>query len=71
MHRTPEQIRTLGLAALKRALGPAGMVRFLQQFDPGSGDWTSERAAWAGQMALDDVRKAASKRRRPRRTRTP
>jgi len=38
MNHTPEQIRTAGLAALKRELGPAGMIRFLQQFDRGSGD---------------------------------
>lgn len=43
---TPEQIRTAGLEALTRELGVEGMVRFLQQFDIGSGDYTKERYTW-------------------------
>lgn len=35
---SPEEIRTAGLAALKRELGIVGMVRFLQQFEMGHGD---------------------------------
>ncbi len=37
------QIRTVGLEALKKALGTVGMVRFLQQYDTGSGDYTKEK----------------------------
>lgn len=33
----PNTIRKLGLEALAKALGPAGMVRFLQQFEIGAG----------------------------------
>ena len=33
---TLEQIRLVGLEALTRELGPAGMVRFLQQFETGN-----------------------------------
>ena len=32
MNRTLEEIRTLGLEALRERLGRAGMIRFLQQF---------------------------------------
>src|SRR2546427_436089 len=38
MYMTPEEIRTKGLSVLKRELGVAGMIRFLQQFDRGNGD---------------------------------
>ena len=41
-----DEIRKRGLEALARALGPAGMIRFLQQFDNGSGDYTAERHQW-------------------------
>jgi hypothetical protein len=34
---TPEQIRRAGLEVLARELGSVGMIRFLQQFDPGAG----------------------------------
>ncbi len=40
---TPEEIRIAGLKALEKELGPVGMVRFLQQFDLGRGDYTRER----------------------------
>lgn len=43
---TPEQIRNAGLEALERELGVVGMVRFLQQFEKGSGDYTKERYDW-------------------------
>jgi hypothetical protein len=64
MYRTPEEIRTKGLAALKRELGAAGMIRFLHQFDRGNGDWATERHAWAEKLTWDDIRKAAEKLRR-------
>ena len=40
---TPEEIRKEGIRALERHLGPDGMIRFLQQFDRGTGDYTKER----------------------------
>ena len=43
---TPETLRQAGLDALRRELGAAGMVRFLQQFEMGSGDYTAERWRW-------------------------
>ncbi len=38
-----EQIRIAGLTALIQALGPVGMIRFLQQFETGYGDYTQDR----------------------------
>jgi DNA-binding protein H-NS len=63
MALTLEQIRRKGLAALRRELGQEGMIRFLQQFETGSGDYARERHAWADQTSLDDIRRAASARR--------
>jgi len=37
------EVRQAGLDALHRALGPVGMVRFLQQFEAGSGDYSTDR----------------------------
>lgn len=39
----PIEIRAIGLEALKEALGPVGMVKFIQQYDPGYGDYTTEK----------------------------
>lgn len=45
---TPEQIRHAGIEILARELGVVGMIRFLQQFDPGIGDYTRDRDQWLG-----------------------
>ena len=38
-----EEIRTIGLEVLARELGPTGLIRFLQLYERGSGDYTQER----------------------------
>lgn len=40
MEMNPVEIRKKGLEALNNALGLIGMIRFLQQFESGSGDYT-------------------------------
>lgn len=52
---TLEEIRQAGLKALARELGAVGMVRFLQQFDLGHGDYTAEREGWLSEQTLDDI----------------
>lgn len=41
-----EEIRQRGVDALARELGPVGMIRFLQQFETGKGDYSTERHQW-------------------------
>ncbi len=57
------QIRKTGIVALTQTLGPLNMVRFLQQFDTGSGDYTKERDQWLGEMSITDVVKGIEKER--------
>lgn len=52
---TPVQLREKGLEALRQHLGVAGMVRFLQQTEPGWGNYTEERQQWLGDPDLDAV----------------
>ena len=52
---SPIQIRRQGLEALVAALGPVGTVRFLHQFDNGSGDYTQEREQWLAALSLEDI----------------
>lgn len=52
---TLEQIRVTGLAALMEKLGPDGMIRFLQQFETGTGDYTAERHQWIDQWDIDTL----------------
>jgi len=47
---TLNEIRREGLKALAEKLGPVGMVRFLQQYETGHGDYTAEREAWQNNL---------------------
>jgi hypothetical protein len=38
-----EEIRSIGLEVLARELGPTGLIRFLQMYEHGNGDYTDER----------------------------
>ena len=40
---TQEEIRSIGLEVLARELGPTGLIRFLQIYEHGNGDYTQER----------------------------
>ena len=40
---SPVEVRRAGLEALAKALGPVGMIRFLQQFETGTGNYSEER----------------------------
>ncbi|MBC6474791.1 MAG: hypothetical protein GDA48_19945 [Hormoscilla sp. GM102CHS1] len=52
---TLEQIITLGIDALAESLGPAGMRRFMEQFEKGSGDYTRDRDKILGNSTLEEI----------------
>lgn len=55
---TLRELNERGLRALVRALGPAGMARFLGQFEVGSGDYTKDRRKWLEGVTSDEVAQA-------------
>ncbi|HEY7156622.1 MAG TPA: hypothetical protein VH575_21820 [Gemmataceae bacterium] len=57
MGRTLDEIYHEGLQALRDRLGRAGMVRFLQQFETGQGDYARARHKWVDRITLDELRK--------------
>jgi hypothetical protein len=61
---TLAELRRAGIDALAKALGPVGMARFLQQFDPGQGDYTSERGRILGNPSVEEVMDEIELRRR-------
>ena len=61
---TLEQIRLTGIKALSRELGPVGLVRFLQQFETGQGDYTAERQRWLGERTVQDLVQEIERRRK-------
>jgi len=50
-----EQIREEGIDVLAKKLGPDGMIRFIQQFDSGRGDYTKDRHALLDIYTIDDI----------------
>jgi len=48
------EIRKAGLQALKDALGPVGMVKFIQQYENGYGDYTKEKYE-RPDMAIEEI----------------
>jgi hypothetical protein len=52
---SPAQLRQQGIEALVQALGAVGMVRFLQQFDQGSGDYTRDRPSTLADITLEEA----------------
>ena len=60
---TLAELRRAGIDALAKALGPVGMARFLQQFDPDQGDYTTERSRILGNPSVDEVMDGIERRR--------
>ncbi len=59
---TMEDIRLEGLEALSKRLGPVGMVRFIQQYQHGRGDYSKERHALLAGTSVRDIANRIRKR---------
>ena len=53
--RDPRELRQAGWEALVNALGLVDAMRFINEYDPGRGDYTAERSAIIGNPSLDEV----------------
>ena len=60
MQRTLDEVRREGLEALEQRLGRADMIRFLQQFETGSGDYSRQRHDWVDRITLEEIEREAS-----------
>ena len=52
-----EKIRQEGLKALKEKLGPVGMIKFIQMYSDGEGDYTEERKEKLANLNEGDLQK--------------
>lgn len=57
------QIRQIGIEVLSRELGPAAMIRFLQQYESGYGDYSKERHEWINEISVEDIAEKIRKKR--------
>jgi hypothetical protein len=59
MPRTLDEVRREGLEALRQCLGRADMIRFMQQFETGQGDYARQRHAWVDETTLEEIERLA------------
>lgn len=52
---TPVELNQKGFEALIAALGYVDAVRFIKQFDSGTGNYTRDRHQWLDPLSLDDI----------------
>ena len=55
--RELEKIRREGLKALKEKLGVEGMIKFIQMYSDGKGDYTEERREILKTLNKEDLQK--------------
>ena len=55
--RELEKIRRDGLKALKDKLGVEGMIKFIQMYSDGKGDYTEERRELLKNLDKEDLKK--------------
>jgi hypothetical protein len=60
---TQEEVRLIGLEVLGRELGATGLIRFLQLYEHGSGDYTQERADLLRDQTVDQITERIVRRR--------
>lgn len=53
----------MGIEALTKALRPAGMARFMQQFEIGNGDYTRDREKILGDPTVEEIFASLEERR--------
>jgi hypothetical protein len=63
---TLEHIRHEGLAALRRRLGVVGLVRFLQLFENGKGNYSASRGRHRASQTVGDIVSRLKRRRKKR-----
>ncbi|NER21984.1 MAG: hypothetical protein F6J96_15060 [Symploca sp. SIO1C2] len=52
---TPVELNQKGFEALVVALGYVDAVRFIKQFDSGTGNYTKDRHQWLDTLSLEDI----------------
>lgn len=52
---TPIELQRKGFQALVNNLGIVDAIRFIHQYDSGSGDYTEERHQWLDKLTMDEI----------------
>ena len=54
-YQTEHEIQRQALQALRSSLGVVGLIRFMQQYDKGYGNYTVDRQSWQKNYTVDSL----------------
>lgn len=54
-YKTEQEIQQLGLEVLHKGLGISDFIRFMQQFNKGSGNYVEDRQGWQKQYSVNQL----------------
>lgn len=54
-YQTEFEIQRQALEALRNSLGVVGLIRFIQQYDKGQGNYTLDRHLWQQSYSVDSL----------------
>ena len=54
-YKTENEIQQLCIEALCKGIGVVGLIRFMQQFDKGHGDYVKDRQDWQKDYTVDTL----------------
>ncbi len=54
-YRTDNEIQDVGYKYLKQGLGATELIRLMQQFEKGKGNYTRDRSLWQKDYSADDL----------------
>ena len=52
------------LTLIRREMGPSALIRFLQMYSRGSGNYTEERRAWVDSLTSEEIHSGIEAKRR-------
>lgn len=52
---TEREVQLAAYQSIHKQLGAVGLIRFIQQFEPGRGDYTKERNELLGNPTVDEL----------------
>lgn len=62
--KSDHQIKLMGFEAIKNELGVVGLIRFMQQYEMGSGNYTEDRHEWQDIYSVASLTKAIKAKRK-------
>ena len=61
-YRTENEIHELAIETLRDGIGVVGLIRFLQQFDRGHGNYVKDRQQWQKNYTVETIMEAMNRK---------